>query len=112
MQAFIKQRKTQDKTIKVEEPKEIKTDTKKELKIEPIETAPIQETNKHKEVLRHLMEQGSITTYEAFQLYGATRLSAIIFDLRKRGHNIVTKETVGQDRYGHVSRFATYVLED
>lgn len=34
-------------------------------------------TNKTKEVLKHLKNKGSITSWEAIQLYGATRLSAI-----------------------------------
>lgn len=107
MKAFIKQRK-----VNIEEPVEEVIDTKRELKIEPVETAPISETNKHKEVLRYLQENGQITTYEAFQMFGATRLSAIIFDLRKKGYEIETQDTVGRDRYGHVCRFATYVLEE
>ena len=32
-------------------------------------------------VLQHLRDYGSITTWESFQDYGITRLSAVIFDL-------------------------------
>lgn len=35
------------------------------------------------EVLEHLKTHGTITSIEAIMQYGATRLSAIIFDLRK-----------------------------
>ena len=46
------------------------------------------------QVLAHLTEQDSITSWEAIQLYKATRLSAIIFDLKEDGHEIVmTRET-------------------
>ena len=43
-------------------------------------------------ILSHLMQHGSITTWEAIQQYGITRLSGRIFDLRKAGYKI---ETVG-----------------
>lgn len=67
-------------------------------------------TNKTNEVLRHLEEHGSITSNEAWELYGATRLSAIIFNLRKRGHEIDTVTMGMTDRYGHAVNYAKYVL--
>lgn len=54
-------------------------------------------TSKHKrhqiaQVLAHLIEYRSITTLEAFGLYRATRLSAVIHQLRERyGLNIFTE---------------------
>lgn len=39
---------------------------------------------KHLAVLNHLQTNGSISTWEAINLYKATMLSAIIFDLRKK----------------------------
>ena len=39
-------------------------------------------------ILWHLKKYGSITSYEAIKEYGATRLSAIIFNHRKDGYNI------------------------
>ena len=47
-------------------------------------------------VLNHLQSQGSITSWDAIQLYKATRLSAIIFNLRKDGFNI-RSENVSED---------------
>lgn len=41
-------------------------------------------------VLKHLQEYGSITSWEAIEEYGATRLSAIIYNLRKKGFKIKT----------------------
>lgn len=67
-------------------------------------------TTKSSEVLKHLKVKGSITSLEAFELYGATRLSAIIFELRKKGYNIKTKDGTCIDRYGHRCNFAKYVL--
>lgn len=67
-------------------------------------------TTKSSEVLKHLKVRGSITSLEAFELYGATRLSAIIFELRKKGYNIKTTDSTCIDRYGHRCNFAKYVL--
>ncbi len=67
--------------------------------------------NKTTEVLKHLQEHGSITSMEAIELFGATRLSAIIFNLRRHGHDIATVNKEGVDRYGHNVRFAKYVYQ-
>lgn len=62
-------------------------------------------------VLRHLKEKGSITSLQSFRLFGATRLSAIIFELRKDGYNIESKRIKMRNRYGDVVHFAKYVLK-
>mgnify|MGYP003142255246 CR=1 FL=1 len=59
-------------------------------------------------VLTHLELHGSITSMEAFKEYNATRLSGIIFTLRKQGYNIITKDTYSSNQSGHT--FATYYL--
>lgn len=66
--------------------------------------------NKTIKVKEHLLEKGTITSWEAIELYGATRLSAIIFNLRQRGMNIGTRDKVFTDRYGTKSSFAEYYL--
>lgn len=66
--------------------------------------------NKTEAVLNHLKEHGSITSLEAIEKYGATRLSAIIFNLRKRGYKIDTVDTDFVDRYGYKSRYGNYIL--
>ena len=67
--------------------------------------------NKTKAILKHLEEYGSITSWEAIKEYGATRLSAIIYNLRNTYNlNIMTKEVNFVDRYGTSSSFAKYVL--
>lgn len=67
-------------------------------------------TTQRNEVLKHLKEHGSITSMEAFELYGATRLSAIIFDFRKMGYDIVTHDMHTVNRYGQGTNYAKYVL--
>ena len=65
-----------------------------------------------KMVLQHLKEHGSITSYEAIKLFGATRLSAIIYDLRhKDGYNISSSMKKVTTRYGYKTQVAVYKLE-
>ena len=67
-------------------------------------------TNKTKEVLKHLQTYGTITSIEAINLFGATRLSAIIFNLRKKGYNIISIDKVTIDKYGHRVPYSEYTL--
>lgn len=69
----------------------------------------MEKTNKHKKVLNHLKEHGTITSWEAIEKYGATRLSSIIFNLRKK-YNISTIMNEETDRYGNTCRYAIYKL--
>lgn len=66
--------------------------------------------NKTKKVLEHLKEHGNITSLEAIELFGATRLSAIIFNLRKQGYSIETTYVPFKDRYGVETKFGKYIL--
>ncbi len=59
-------------------------------------------------VLRHLKEYKTITSFEAFTEYGATRLSAIIFDLRKK-YDITDEWVEKTNRFGDVVRFKRYI---
>ena len=45
---------------------------------------------KQEKVLIHLQTYGSITPLEALNEYGSFRLGALIFNLRKEGHDITT----------------------
>lgn len=69
-------------------------------------------TNKTEKVLNHLKENGAITSLEAIELYGVTRLAAIIFTLRKRGLNIDTIDIPFTDRFGAKSHYGKYVLNN
>jgi hypothetical protein len=59
-------------------------------------------------VLAHLQAKGSISIWEAIDLYGATRLSAIIFNLRKR-YDITSVFHEFTDRFDNTSKYVTYV---
>ena len=64
-------------------------------------------------ILHHMksVKDHSITSMEAFQKYGATRLSAIIFDLREIGYNIVSIPEESVNRYGEPTRYVRYRLD-
>ena len=64
-------------------------------------------TTKTSKVLEHLQTKGHITSMEAIELYGATRLAATIFCLRKK-YDIRTLWNDGTDRYGNTMRYAIY----
>lgn len=67
---------------------------------------------KTKAVLLHLQEHGNITSWEAIKEYGATRLSAIIFQLRhKYGCNIASEPVEFTDRYGNKAQYAKYIYK-
>ena len=69
--------------------------------------------NKTRAIQLHLIERGNITSWEAIQEYGATRLSAIIYELRHRYKmNIKSYSVEFTDRYGSKASFARYVLEE
>lgn len=68
--------------------------------------------NKTSAVLQWLQAKASISSMEAIENFGATRLSAIIFNLRKKGYNIETVTCEGVDRFGNKMQFARYYLRD
>jgi hypothetical protein len=71
---------------------------------------PKRANTKGAKVLAHLLKRKSITSWDAITLYKATRLSAIIFTLRKNGYGIATKDITQKDVNGNNCTFAKYVL--
>lgn len=62
---------------------------------------------KTRKILQHLIDKGSISSLEAFELYRATRLSAIIFVLKNTyGIEIETVDMNAKDG----TRYAQYRL--
>lgn len=63
-------------------------------------------------VQRHLEEHPEgLTSMQAVQLYGITRLAVHISDLRhKRALQIESIPETGTDRYGNASSYVRYVL--
>lgn len=71
----------------------------------------VTKANKTTKVLEHLKQYGSITSLEAIEKYSAIRLSAIIYNLRKKGYDIETKDIDFTDRFGTKSHCGKYVLK-
>lgn len=61
-------------------------------------------------ILKYLQENDSISSMEAFELFGVTRLSAIIFKLRKCGYRIINQHRESKNRYGEKVHFVKYKL--
>ena len=62
-------------------------------------------------VLEYIKENGSITTLEAFNDLGVTRLSDRIFCLRNKGIDIKTTRKSVKNRYGSRVSIAIYTLD-
>lgn len=61
-------------------------------------------------VLQHLQDFGTITTWEAIKEYGITRLSAKIYNLKKKGYSITATVKTAKNRYGIPTHFNEYML--
>ena len=75
-----------------------------------VNTTQVVKTTKHQQVLNHLRQHGSIDSWTAIELYGATRLSAIIFNFRAKGLKIDSIGCSALDRNSNVCNYTTYKL--
>ena len=62
-------------------------------------------------ILRHLMDFGTITSWEAYRDYGCTRLSQYIYLPKKDGYSFTDENEPFVNRYGEKSHFKRYRLE-
>ncbi len=63
-------------------------------------------------VKMHMEQHGHITSMEAFELYGITRLSARVFELRwDKGLEIDAETVSGTNRFGHSMSYSKYSLK-
>ncbi len=63
-------------------------------------------------VLDYLERNGSITPLEAMNKLGIMRLGARIYDLKESGVKIITERASEKNRFGEVTNFARYRLEN
>ena len=63
-------------------------------------------------IIRYMKDFGSITTMQAFQDLGITRLSGRIYDLKALGYQIRTETVAGRNRYGEKVHYFKYSLEE
>ena len=66
-------------------------------------------TNAEK-VLDYLDKNGSITSYEAFAELFVTRLSAVVFNLKKIGYDIQATKEKHTNKYGETKYFNRYYI--
>lgn len=63
-------------------------------------------------VLAHLKDKGTITQAEAWDLFRASRLSAIIFNLKAHHHiETIMVQSNKENKYGRKPRYAIYYYE-
>lgn len=63
-------------------------------------------------ILEHLKTKGKLSQKRAINLYGAYRLSAIIWLLKQDGYEIETSYKSGKNRYGDTVSWAEYKLKE
>lgn len=61
-------------------------------------------------ILRHMRDNGSISSAEAFTEYGIMRLAARIYDLRRQGYCIKGQQEERTNRFGKKIWFDRYTL--
>lgn len=61
--------------------------------------------------LNYIKDFGKITTWDAYKDLGITRLSARIYNLKKRGYKFKTKQVHAFNRYGKLISFKEYYFE-
>ena len=66
--------------------------------------------SQNNKILHHLQDKGTITSMEAIQEYGITRLSGRIFDLKEQGYPIAKTMVNVKNRFGEECRVAKYML--
>jgi hypothetical protein len=68
----------------------------------------ISKAKQHQLVKNHLLQEGTIDSWTAIELYEVTRLSAIIFNLRKEGYTIISQPNSAYDKNKELRKFTTY----
>ena len=63
-------------------------------------------------VLDYIEKFGSISSMEAFRDLGVTRLSAVIFNLKKDGVKIGKKSERGRNRFGEKTNYDRYFIQE
>lgn len=68
--------------------------------------------NKSAKILEHMKLHGSITQMEAWDIFRASRLSALIFLYKARGYNIESVWEHGVNKDGERTRWTRYYLKE
>ena len=71
----------------------------------------MEKSSQLKEILKWLQAGNTLTSMQAIELWGASRLSGHIFELRKKGYDISTTMRETRTRFGNICNYAEYKLE-
>ena len=63
-------------------------------------------------IIKYMRDFGSITTMQAFNDLGITRLSGRIYDIKALGYKIRSETIYGRNRYGEKIHYFKYYLEE
>lgn len=72
----------------------------------------VRDNTQTKAILEHLLSGRELTSMQAIELFGATRLSGIIYYLRNKGYIIKRRDEVVKNRYGCNTVIGVYWLEN
>ena len=61
-------------------------------------------------VLAYIIQHDSITSMEAFEHLGVTRLSAVVYSLKRKGYKIKSEPEQVKTRYGATATISRYSL--
>ena len=61
-------------------------------------------------VLCYIINHDSITSMEAFEHLGVTRLSAVVYNLKRKGYKIKSEPEQVKTRYGATATISRYSL--
>ena len=69
--------------------------------------------SQNKKILNYLKtHKRGLTSFDAFRMWGITRLSARIMDLRSANYNIDSNIQTKKNSEGQTVRYAAYVLKE
>lgn len=63
-------------------------------------------------LLTHFVQHGSLTTFEAYERYGCTRLAARVLELSRKGYRFRKEPLPVTTRYGANITVTKYILLD
>ena len=66
--------------------------------------------NQVQAIKNYLLAGNTLTSMEAYEMFGCTRLAAKIFMLKKEGFDIVKVMRESKTRYGATAHYAAYKL--
>ena len=67
--------------------------------------------NKTQDIKEFLLRGHTLTSADAFRMFGCTRLADVVYRLRKKGLNIVGKMVTGKDMYGNRCDYCCYYID-